>query len=252
MSQLIDKLQAILKGAPKQIGFGAVRSKERPYMVLVADIDGDNVKADALSSADVILFAADSSAKIVKAAGDKPWGKLVDDAGADEDSVAALQKAGADFAVFSVDSGLFTTEEKNKFGRVLKVDSALSDSLLRTINELPFDALLIAGKTEGRFSWGDLMALRRFSVSKPLLAAVPSAITAGDLKAIWEAGIDGIVVKAAGASPETLANLRKEMDALAPRSRKRTRDVSLLFGTGKSVQVEEEHEEEEEEEEEDE
>jgi hypothetical protein len=88
-------------------------------------------------------------------------------------------------------------------------------------------------------------------VVKPLLVTAPLNLAPGELKALWEAGVDGLVVAAGdGELAARLKELRQSVSELPPRtSRKRGRAEALLprvsGATGKVAEEEEEEEEEE-------
>jgi len=109
----------------------------------------------------------------------------------------------------------------------------MDDGLLRAANDLPVDAVLIADTYEGGGSlvWHQLMIYQHLAnfISKPLIVPVPAAITGVELKALWEAGVDGVIVEMDDAGAEELKNLRQAIDTLPPRSaRKRGKADALL------------------------
>ena len=73
------------------------------------------------------------------------------------------------------------------------------------------------GEAGEPIAWHHLMLFQRLAnlLSKPLLVPVPLNITAGELKALWEAGVDGVVVEA-GAEPPAggLKELRQAIGKL--------------------------------------
>ena len=117
-----------------------------------------------------------------------------------------------------------------KVGRVLQIGLSLDDGLLRTVNDLPVDAVLAGGEAPGdSLDWQSLMQLQRLSnlLSKPLLVAVPAKLTEVEIKALWEAGVDGVIagVEGAGGLPE----LRRIIDGLPSRSaRRRGKSEAIL------------------------
>ena len=95
----------------------------------------------------------------------------------------------------------------------------MDDGLLRTINDLPVDAVVIADSLEdaGPLVWHRLMILRHVAhlVTRPVIVPVPADIGRDDLESLWEAGIEGIIVDA---DAERIAALHKIIAALPPRS----------------------------------
>lgn len=248
MSKLIEKLENIVKGTPQAIGFRAIRAEAaKSRMVLIASLD-DNIKnlKDYLAGADAVLLTR--VGKSAASLPEIPWGSRLSDTS--EKAVAGLVESGADFVVFPADSVVLDLGKDSKLGKVLQVETSLSDSLLRTVSQLPVDAVLVDIGEKKELSWNDLMALQRFAVNKPLLVAVAPDLTPGGLKAVWDAGSDGIVVTISADLPaDTLAKLREEIGKLAPRAKKPGKTEALLpFAKAKpEAEPEPEYEEEEEE-----
>ena len=184
---------------------------------------------------------------MVKNLPDIPWGIYLDD---DADKkTASLEGEGYDFVVFSASGRISVTPQEEKVGRILQVAAAaLDDGLLRAVNDLPVDAVLAAGEEPGgAVAWHHLMQVQRLSnlLAKPLLVDVPAGITEVEIKALWEAGADGVVVAADGLPPGGLSELRRLIDGLPPRSaRRRGKSEALLprIGRGTSPAAEEEEE----------
>ncbi|MDD4859668.1 MAG: hypothetical protein PHR56_05625 [Dehalococcoidales bacterium] len=247
MSKLIEQLENIGKGTPQPMGFRAVPAeKNKPRMVLIADVSEDIKKLkDYLGGTDAVLMLSNVKAPALP---DIPKGSRLADTS--QKAIEAAEEGGADFVVFSNDSLVFALDKNSKLGKILQIDNSLSDSLLRTVSELPVDAVLVDSKNTS-LTWNDVMALQRFMASgKPLLVGVSAHLAADALKAIWNTGADGIVVRVtAETSADRLAELRKEIGKLAPRIKKRKTEALLPFG-GVKAEAEPEPDEEEEEEEE--
>jgi len=176
---------------------------------------------------------------------DLPWGCLLRDT--DEKTIAKMVENGCDFVVFPAESKMLAANRNDKLGRVLKVEPSLSDGLLRTINDLPVNAVLVEGGES--LDWHRLMSLHRIAgmVNKPLLVAVPPKLSADELKAIWGAGVDGVVLTSDLPAGE-LEKLHQEMGKYASAPRKRGKFEAMLpsFGEKTEAAVTEEEEEEEE------
>jgi len=137
-------------------------------------------------------------------------------------------------------------DKDDKLGRILHVESSLNDGLLRAINSLPVDAIFVESKDS--LDWYGLMGLQRLSgmVSKPLLATVPPNVAGAELKALWEAGVDGVVIEiSAGQKAGLLEQLRQEISKFASSARKRGKTEALVpFSIeGKETDIEPEEEE---------
>ena len=96
------------------------------------------------------------------------------------------------------------------------------------------------------------MLFRRFAdlLSKPLLVSVPSGVTAGELQALWEAGVDSVVFELRVGQPQGgLKELRQaidEIDFTSPRRRGKVEPLlpRISAGMGETAAEEEEEEEE--------
>ncbi len=137
-------------------------------------------------------------------------------------------------------------------GKILEIDSSLSDGLLRAANELPIDAVLITTEQKGEYflTWHHLMLFQHFAglLTKHLLAGIPSNVTANELQALWEAGVDGVVIEVSAGQPaDLLKKLRQVIDKLAfPSQHKRGKIEALLPQIGREASIITEEEEEEE------
>ncbi len=205
MSQLIDKLKHVAKTAPQPMGFRTAQAAPaRPRMQLIAGVAQENVAAlgALISGADAVLVSmsaipeAKAIEKMARSLAGLPWGGWLKAAG--EKEIDVIAAAGADFAVFPADSPVSLAQPGNKLGKLLQVSSALAEGLLRAANDLPVDAVLVTGDAlgEGPLTWSQLMQFQRAEnmLTKPLIVPVPSSITKEELQALWEMGVDGLVV----------------------------------------------------------
>jgi hypothetical protein len=241
MSRLIDKFQKASRVTAAPMGFRTARPAEQPpKMIIIASIAaGGPVGQDYLDGADAALIrfgetaiTAKSLQKIISSLPDIPWG-LYDE----EDEEQKGVEAGADFIVFSTASRVGDIPKDGQASKILEVDSAMDDGLLRAINDLPVDAVLVAVTDEekGALVWHQLMIFQHLAnlLTRPLIVPVPADISEQELKILWEAGVDGITVRADAEQPEALPNLRKAIDKLPLRAgRKRGRVNVILPHTG--------------------
>jgi len=220
------------------MGFRAGQSaSQQPKLLLVAslaEVDSDSL-ADYVAGVDAGLLpfspsrsGAESLKKASRAVPDIPWGGWLRGVGAKE--VKQIKKIDCDFVVFPAADTVLAIAENSEVGRILEVEASLGEDLLHTIDDLPVDAVLIAGEEKGNYSltWQHLMLFRRFGdvVAKPLLVSVPSGVTAEELQMLCEAGVNGVVVKAGVGG---LKGLRKVVDKLAfPARGKRRKGRALL------------------------
>ncbi len=206
MSRFIDKLRQASEGGPQPMGFRAGQPvSPQPKMLLVASLTQVEVDslADYVAGADAGLLSisnlgsgAESLKKVSQAVSDIPWGGWL--RGISGKEMKQIKKVDCDFVVFPAETSL-VIPKNGEMGKILEIETSLSEGLLRTIDELPVDAVLIAGEQkEGYFlTWQHLMLFWRFAgaVAKPLLVAVPSGVTADELQLLWEGGVSGVVVK---------------------------------------------------------
>jgi len=240
MSKFIDKLNSVSSGGLQPLGFRAAGAKPKPKMVLVAHVAAA-AKA-AVAGADAVLMSIPKTgAKTpVKVAADMPWGGWLKEVSAQ--GIKQLGEGGADFVVFPAESVSKVVLEEEKLGKIVTVEPALDAGLLKAIDGLPVDAVLIAGE-KSSLTWQDLMLFRRDAgiLSKPLLAAVSPDITSSELEALCGAGVAGVVVGG------KLAGLRRMIDKLpAPKADKRRAEALVpRMGGGAGVVSEEEEDDEE-------
>ena len=261
MSRLIDRLNQVSKTVPQPMGFRAIQPvAPKPRMLLIASLaQAEKVDSmvDYIAGADAVLLHIDKSdvgakalQKIAQPLPDIPWGGWLGDI--DKKRMGMRIKAGCDFVVFTTDSEVLVTDQDDKVGKILQVESSLNEGLLKTVNELPVDAILTAAEPEGEYSltWHHLMLFQRLAnlLSKPLLVSIPLKTTASELKSLWEAGVDGVVVEVGKGQPiEKLGELRQAIDdliPLPPRRRGNTEAVLPYIGeeTGTATDTEEEEE----------
>ncbi len=266
MSKLIDKLNQASQAVPQPMGFRQTQPvSPKPKILLVASLAQANIGelADWVAGADACLLRisnlsskAKTLQKLSQAVPDIPCGGWLGNTGRGE--IKEMAKLGCDFVVFPAANTSLAMFQGDEVGRVLEVEPSISEGLLRTINELPVDAVLITSEqAEGYFlTWHHLMLFQRFAdlLTKPLLVSIPLSVTASELQALWEAGVDGVVVEVGVGQPaERLKELRQLIDKLAPPSPRKQGKVKALLpyiSAGTSTAPEEEREEEEEEEEE--
>ena len=152
MSKLIDRLNQTMKGTSRSLGFqvtptAATKPKIR-LLARVSKVVNPRQLAEETDGADGLLIylpKADAGTlkTVAEAIGDMPWGwRLEDSPGG---NVKKGLKGGADFIIFSSDAAFYVPEAEGT-GRILEVESSLSEGMVRAINELPVDAVLATEK----------------------------------------------------------------------------------------------------------
>ncbi len=260
MSKLIDRLNQAAEVVTKPIGFGklqpAVMKTPMPLIARSTQATDVDHLDDYITGADAILFTklglgAKTLPKIAKSMSDIPWGLWLEDI--DSHGIKPVMEAGGDFIVFPASTALAIPED-DKIGKILQVEASLSEGLLRAVNELPVDAVLIAddpGK-ESSLTWHHLMLFQRFAdlLTKPLLVSIPLKVPANELQILWKTGVDGVVANIGMEKPaEGLKELHHIIDQLTfpPRPRKKMEALLPRITEETSAITEAEEEEEEEE-----
>ena len=172
MSRFIDKLNQVSRVVPQAMGFRTAQSvSEKPKILLIASLAGASADglADYMVGADAGLLripklssGAKTLREISQATPDIPWGGWLRDI--NEGGIKQMAKAGCDFLVFPAANTPLALPQNDEVGKILEVESSLSEGLLRTVNELSIDAVLIAAEQEGEYSltWHHLMLFQRF------------------------------------------------------------------------------------------
>ena len=256
MSKFIDKLNQASQTELQIMGFRAAKTvSPKPKMLLVASLAQADVSgvADYVAGADAGLLPVHefnsgikTIQKISKSVPDIPWGGWLKDM--EGGGRKQMLEVGCDFVVFPATDTSLAMLQDGEVGKILQVKVSLSEGLLRTINDLPVDAVLIAGDQEEDYflTWHHLMLFRHFAslLAKPLF--IPADVTAKELQALWDGGVDGVVVEVGTGQPAGgLKGLRQVIDKLVlPSSRKQGKTGALLpyIGRERDVIAEEEEE----------
>ena len=242
MSKLADKIKKATRlQQTHTLGFGASRHAVETTMVLAA------IARDAKSAADLVQRGAD--AVIVDLAGGAPAPVAAKDgavygariAGTADNEAKACKDAGYDFVVFDPDKATATALLEENVGYVISPPADLTDAELRTLESFQLDAIDI-GAIKGALTVRRQIALRRvFGLThKPLMAAVNAAISVSELQALRDTN----VVIAVADSADAVERLRKTIDALPPRARRKDgedRPVPLVPRSTAGDGDEEEH-----------
>ena len=250
MSKFTDKLQRVYRGSTPSIGFRRSAGSGSPPLVIIARLSKPTVKeARAMAGADVDAgiissegVSAESLGKLATAMGDIPLGLFLE--GANQEGVVEFVDSGCDFVVFDLKTPLKAVKDKG-LGKILQIEPSLDYSLVRAINELelPVDGVLVAGE-EPSVTIERLLIYQRFAelLDRPLLVALGSSVTSGELSSLNEAGVNGVVLPQ-GLAAETLTELRRTIDSLPKRVERKAKGVALLPQLGGELETEEEEEE---------
>ena len=238
MSRLIDKFHQASKAAPPPMGFRTSRpAAEAPKIILIASLEAGAAGSpdEYLEGADAVLIrfgkiapTAKAVQKIASTLPDIPWGIQT---GGEESKKAAGE--GADFMVFTADSQVTDTPGDEKTGKILQLESSMDDGLLRAVNDLPVDAMLVDDIFQGKEPpvWHEMMIAQHLAnmLSKPLIIPASAGISEKELKIIWDAGVDGIIVEADAASKDGFKDLRGLIDKLPARSGRKHGKINAVL-----------------------
>ncbi len=175
MSHFIDKLKQASQAEVQPMGFRREKVFSKQRLVLVAEVKA-GAAAGMVEGADAVLLEGagkNSSAKMDLPVGIRLYGGKVG------------KPKGIDFVVFPPEMPV-TIAAGEKMGRVMAVEASLEMGLLRSLDNLPLDALFIIGDgTQAQVvTWQYLMLCKRFATlsSKPVLAAVSLQISSDELQ----------------------------------------------------------------------
>lgn len=261
MSKFIDNLNRISQTAPQPIGFRrskAVQPRHQIQLVAAVASGDTGTLADYATGADAGLLrvsklasGAKTPKKLVPTKPDIPWGVWLE--GTATERLKQALGLGFDFAVFPAATAGLVASPDDGTGIIIQVEESITEGLLRAVNELPVDAVLVAPQPEeeNTLTWHQLMLFQRFAslVTKPLLVLIPPGTNADELQLLWEAGIDGVVLETGAKQPTgEVARLRQVIDGLKlPAARKRQKMDALLPRRERDAEMMAEIEEEEDE-----
>lgn len=223
MSRLASKLKQMTGEAAPAMGFrSASRQCEARKMLLIWNGASGSVPAG-VDAVVAKVAGAEEVARLSGIAGKLPWGIV-----AVESKITPEQarSAGCDFVIVEPDAPVSWLAEKDIAKFVLVLGELEKLSAIRGLERLE-----IEGVAFGR-SDGDYISLQNVMVCytltalrKPLLAFVSGTVNAFELKSLWDAGVDGIIVGGDGAR---IRAVKKLIDELPDRSKRKTDRVSAL------------------------
>jgi len=221
MSQLQKMIARLSKPQGPGIGFGvAAREKPRQMLLAVLAADVNTAKALLAAGADVAIACA-TDAQAVKSlieglAGKDTvlgaWVSAIDAAGAE-----ALQAAGCDFVISTLDGTAADAVDSEKMGIVVAVEGAPEDSTLRALGPLGLDGLFVEHRSGGGMSLAgqlELVRLSSFSGSQLLVTVSPDASLA-ELRVLRDSG-GAVVVTPEKTTADQVKALVERLKALPP------------------------------------
>lgn len=214
MSKFADKIRRVSRFEAQPLGFVTARATKDASMVLAGiAADGKSAASLAQSGADVVIMGAGNSA----VSGDLP-GAIAGAWLGGNDGASALKAAGFDFAVFDPDKTPSTAVLEEEIGYVMALPADMTDVELRSIEAFQLDAIDVGELTAGATVRKQIDLRRIFALTrKPLMARVPADITTDQLQALRDTNVAIVAIEGAAG----VAALRKTIDALPPRARRR-------------------------------
>jgi hypothetical protein len=184
MSKLIQKLNQAY-GQSSSLGFGSSLSKVEK-MVTVALCSSDGKVKEVKGCVDSIIFP---SGFIPSSLPEIPWGIFLPS----EREVGGAMKKGGDFVIVGAETSMVVAEEE--IGKIMLLDFDLPNSFIWSSNFLPIEGVALK-MDESPQNFSHLATIERFMalVQKPLLLFLPSLPSTPELKVLWKAGIEGIMV----------------------------------------------------------
>ena len=230
MSRLIKKLRQISENAAPPMGFKTTTISPSQLMLLIAALPQSNasvVAQLAKAKVDAVLIHSHDLGrelktiqKMVSRVGDTPWGVWLE--AMTEDEIEGLRKMGGDFLIF-VASEAPAALLQDEIGKVMKITLPCEEGLIRTIDQLSIDAVLLDLRGEGEnLTISQLMNCQWLadSTSKPLLVAIKQRLGDKEMRALWEVGAKGVVVEVEEKPQPELMRLRQIIATLPTAPRK--------------------------------
>lgn len=233
MSKLSDLIRRVSRGEPTPLGFMAGARKPTATLVLVALINdkwGSAPAEAAAAGADAVLLTGrpndNDISQAVSGAGGRACGVLSDDASPER--LQKLRDAGIDFVVLP-DKAPASALLDEQLSFMLQVRDELTDVQLRTIEPLSLEAIYVEQEI-GPLTIYRQMELQRVSglTRKPLLVRVRARAEQAELLSLRDAGVAlaGVEYKEGGAGGVT--SLRKTVDSMPRRKRRREEAEATL------------------------
>lgn len=223
MSKLADKIRSVTRLSADPIGFGSTKASRSATMIL-AGMAHDAAAAGELVTRGADIVIVGTPGRPAQASNGASINGVIAGAGIAgkaDDEAKTYHESGFDFVVFAPDTASATALLDETAGYVMTLPTDISDNEIRTLEAFRLDAIDI-GRLEGPLTVRRQIDLRRiFAMTrKPLMATVNASISVSMLQALRDANVVIVATDAA----EDVARLRKTIDALPPRARRRDDD----------------------------
>ena len=239
MSKFLDRLKRISRGTTISMGFGAAgRSEKLPSLALVGTLSDPAKSAKGAAvlagiGADGALIQGHTDAslkKLAKTLDNVPWGVRVE--GLQQEQASRYKERGCDFLAFRPEGALVGALEDEDTGYLLCVQPDMDERFLRAIEDLPIDAVLLPmASAEPPLTLQHLITIGsvRGAFSKYLLLEVPGLLSTGELEALRDIGVDGLVVDATAFSSKELEGLSERLMGLPRRQSTKAKRPSPIL-----------------------
>ena len=242
MSKLVSRIEKISRGSPAPIGFGASgRTARTPAMALIGILSGnspEDAKCLADLDADGALFAAttpsEEFASLTEALGATPWGVKVNDLNGE--TADGLIQQGCDFFLVDADSVTVEAAKDERAAFILSLPEAAGDGFLRALEDLPITAAFTSLAADGPLTLQRLIDVGslRTMFDKYLLVQVNPGLSARELEALRDMGVDALVVDVAAASEDSLKAMKESLLNLPKQRKPRSEKASAVLPSGLS------------------
>ncbi len=176
------------------------------------------------------------------------WGIAFDKT--DSNLVEIAKEKGGDFVTFNLDGALVDYLSEGDVARVLQIPANLDESLMRGLEDLPVDVILLKRpEPQGPLSLTHMLAISnvRSAMSRYMLLEWDAGLTSHELEQLNDMGIDGIVANLGKMSPSAIGKLKENIDKLPPRKARNEQKLSpTLPRAQESALLQHHHEEDEE------
>lgn len=245
MSKIIKKLRQISHSAAPPMGFKTTTVSPSQQMLLIAALPKSNTSGVAQlaeAKVDAVLIHSQdlgtelqSIQKIAGHIGDSPWGIYPE--AVTENGVEGLKEIGGDFMIFVASQAPASLLQED-LGKVMKITLPCDEGLIRTIDQLSIDAVLLDFRGEGKSLTIDQLMNCQWitdSISKPLLVIVQQNLGDKEVQALRDTGVRGIVVEVEEAPLPELMRLSQAIRALSSASRKPGERRAVLPSIGEEA-----------------
>lgn len=204
MSRLVELLHKLHK-SPTPLGFGfapaASAAKRMLVIARVEGVPGSDVTAGVSKSADAVALVCSSVDEALRpdsmaVACSMPVGMWLD---VGEEAPARSGDAGWDFVVCGPDGPVEALAWKDS-ACLVRVTAGVEGSRLRAIADLGADAVVLSSEGLELDRISAVVECRRVRLmsGRPVLLHIVSALTPLQVAVLWRAGVDAIIVDAAG------------------------------------------------------